>query len=58
MSLYESMDHMRNLGSCLIWHSNKRKPVRVLEDPIPEQASILKAFGYEIAGGVSQTLTS
>jgi len=54
----EAMEHMRNLGSCLIWHSDKKKPVRIIEDPTPEQASILNAFGYEIAGGVSQKLAS
>jgi transposase len=52
------MQNMRTLGSCLLWHSGKRKPVRIIEDPTPEQASILKVFGYEIASGVSQKLAS
>ena len=54
----QAMQNMRTLGSCLLWHSGKRKPVRAIEDPTPEQANILKAFGYEIAGGVSQRLAS
>ena len=54
----EAMEHMRYLDSCLMWHSNKKKPVRVIEDPTPEQASILYAFGYEISGGVSKKLAS
>ena len=56
MTSDQVMQNMRTLGSCLFWHSGKRKPVRAIEDPTPEQASILKAFGYEITGGVTQKL--
>ena len=54
----QAMQNMRTLGSCLLWHSGKRKPVRLIEDPTQEQASILWVFGYEIASGVSQKLAS
>lgn len=53
-----AMERMRKLHSCLCWHAGKRKPLRKLEEPTPEQAQILKAFGYEAAGGVLQRITA
>lgn len=34
-----TMQSMRNLNSCLCWHSGKRKPARMLEEPDPEQTA-------------------
>ena len=47
-----AMQSMRNLSSCLCWHSGKRKPVRMLEEPDPEQAAVLAALGYQAENGV------
>jgi transposase len=47
-----AMQSMRNLASCLCWHSGKRKPIRILEEPDPEQAAILAALGHQVANGV------
>lgn len=49
-----AMERMQRLHSCLCWSPGKRKPLRLLEEPTPEQSLILNAFGYEIAGGVLQ----
>jgi predicted NAD/FAD-binding protein len=49
---YKTMETMRNLHSCLCWKG--RKVVRILEEPSPEQAKILHAFGYEVKKGVLQ----
>lgn len=49
-----AMQSMRNLNSCLCWHSGKRKPARMLEEPDPEQTAILAAIGYKIQNGVLQ----
>lgn len=51
------MGAMRKLHSCLCWYSGKPEPQRMIEEPTEDQAAILKAFGYEIAGGVLQKLT-
>lgn len=47
-----AMQSMRNLSSCLCWHSGKRKPVRMLEEPDSEQTAILAALGYQAENGV------
>lgn len=49
-----AMNLMHHLHSCLCWSKDKRKPLRMLEDPTPEQADILAAFGHEITYGVLQ----
>ncbi len=54
MSTDRVMQSMRNLSSCMCWHNGQRKPVRMLEEPDPEQAEILAALGYEIKSGVLQ----
>ena len=56
MTAAAAMDHMRRLHSCLCWHAGRRKPVRIIEEPTEAQALILKAFGYEAAGGVLQKI--
>ena len=52
----EAMDKMRTLHSCLMYHSRKRKPCRMIEQPDRIQARILKAFGLKIKSGVLQPL--
>jgi hypothetical protein len=49
-----AMQSMRTLNSCLCWHSGKRKPTRMLEEPDPDQAAIPAAIGYKIQNGVLQ----
>ena len=51
-----AMRHMQNLHSCLMWLPGKRKAVRMLEEPSEEQARIMQAFGWKIAGGVLQNV--
>ena len=51
-----AMHSMRHLASCLCWQGDKRKPVRMIEEPDSDQAKILKAFGYKIKNGVLQSL--
>lgn len=58
MTAATAMEQMRTLHSCLCWHAGKRKPVRMLEEPTDEQAQILKAFGYEVVGGVLQNIAA
>jgi hypothetical protein len=53
-----AMERMRSLHSCLCWHAAKRKPLRLIEEPTPDQTLILKAFGYEIAEGVLQKISA
>jgi len=53
-----AMERMSRLHSCLCWHAAKRKPLRLIEEPTPDQALILKAFGYEIAEGVLQKISA
>jgi transposase len=49
-----AMQSMRNLSSCLCWQKDKKKPSRMLEEPDEEQATILRAFGYQVENGVLQ----
>jgi transposase len=49
-----AMERMRKLHSCLCWSVEKRKPLRILEEPTNHQSLILKAFGHEVVGGVLQ----
>lgn len=49
-----AMESMRNLHSCLCWHSGKSRPQRMIEEPTKDQSAILKALGYKITGGVLQ----
>ena len=51
-----AMQSMRNLSSCLCWQGDKRKPFRMIEEPDPDQAKILKVFGYKVQSGVLQAL--
>jgi transposase len=51
-----AMQSMRNLSSCLCWQGDQRKPFRMIEEPDPDQARILKAFGYKVQSGVLQSL--
>ena len=51
-----AMERMRKLHSCLCWSADKKKPLRLLEEPANDQSLIIKAFGYEILGGVLQKL--
>ena len=56
MTAKAAMRHMNSLHSCLLWLPGKRKAVRMLEDPDEEQADIMRAFGWRIAGGVLQEI--
>jgi transposase len=49
-----AMQSMRQLHSCLIYMPNKRKAVRMLEEPDELQAQIIKAFGGKVTDGVLQ----
>jgi hypothetical protein len=51
-----AMQSMRNLASCLCWHSGKRKPTRMLEEPDSEQTAILAALGHQVENGVLHTV--
>jgi transposase len=51
-----AMERMRKLHSCLCWSAEKRKPLRILEEPTNDQSLILKAFGYEVVRGVLQKI--
>ncbi|WP_456325078.1 IS1634 family transposase [Desulfonauticus submarinus] len=57
VSIDKIMESMRSLHSCLCWHSGKRKPIRIIEEPTPLQAEILSVFGYKIKGGVLQKIS-
>jgi hypothetical protein len=46
------MEMMRSLHSCLCWEGKKVR--RMIEEPSPDQAKILYAFGYEVKKGVLQ----
>jgi hypothetical protein len=50
------MDRMRTLDSCLCWNSRARKPQRLIEEPMLEQAEVLAAVGLKIDGGVLQPI--
>lgn len=52
----ETMDKMRTLHSCLMYHSRRRKPDRMIEQPGRIQTRILKAFGLKIKSGVLQAI--
>ena len=55
MTAQRCMEIMRKLHSCLYWTGkNNGKPHRRIEDPTPEQAAILQAFGFQIVKGVLQ----
>jgi transposase len=58
MTAQRAMDLMRNLHSCLCWNGEKEKALRMIEEPSPEQAKILAAFGYEVTRGVLQKIKS
>jgi len=49
---------MRNLHSCLCSNGEKEKALRMIEEPSPEQAKIMAAFGYEVTRGVLQKIKS
>jgi transposase len=51
-----AMQSMRNLSSCLCWQGDKKKPFRMIEEPTPDQAKILKVFGYKVQKGVLQNI--
>ncbi len=57
VSIDKIIESMRSLHSCLCWHSGKRKPIRIIEEPTPLQAEILSVFGYKIKGGVLQKIS-
>jgi transposase len=55
MTAGRCMQIMRTLHSCLYWTGkNPGKPHRRIEDPTPEQAAILQAFGFQVVKGVLQ----
>lgn len=54
----KAMDSMHRLHSCLVWQGRQKKPARIIEDPDPVQAQILKTFGHEISKGVLQPVSS
>ena len=56
LSANKAMDSLRTLHSCLVYHPKKRNPQRVIEEPSPSQAKILKAFGLKIVSGGLQDL--
>ena len=56
MSARKCMEQMRNLHSCLCWSDKKRTAQRMIEEPTPEQAGILKAFGYKVTKGLLQKI--
>jgi transposase len=52
MTAQHCMEMMRSLHSCLCWEGKKIR--RIIEEPSPDQAKILHAFGYEVKKGVLQ----
>jgi transposase len=56
ISASTAMERMRKLHSCLCWSADKKKPLRIIEEPTTDQALILKAFGYEVVEGVLQKI--
>ena len=56
LSAAETMEQMQKLHSCLCWESGKSKPIRMIEEPTENQAKIMRAFGYEVSGGVLQKI--
>ena len=53
-----AMREMHRLHSCLCWSNRATKPDRVIEDPNPVQAEILRAFDHEVSSGVLQKIRS
>ncbi len=51
MTLKAAMIHMINLHSCHMWLPGKQKAMRIMEEPNKEQANIMQALGWKIAGG-------
>lgn len=51
ISANKAMEEMQRLHSCLCWRKGKEKPERLIEDPTPLQARILKAFGCGVVCG-------
>jgi len=51
-----AMEQMKKLHSCLCWEDGRSNPVRMIEEPTENQASIMAAFGYEVSGGVLQKI--
>jgi transposase len=58
ISASTAMERMRKLHSCLCWSSEKRKPLRILEEPTEDQARILNAFDHKIVSGVLQEISA
>jgi transposase len=58
MTAQRTMDLMRNLHSCLCWNGEKEKAWRMIEEPTPDQARVLAAFGYEVERGVLHKIKS
>jgi transposase len=57
MTAQRCMGIMRSLHSCLYWTGKHNgKPHRRIENPTPEQAAILQAFGFQIVKGVLQKI--
>jgi transposase len=58
ISASTAMERMHKLHSCLCWSADKKKPVRILEEPTSDQALILKAFNHEVVEGVLQKMST
>jgi len=56
ISAATAMERMSKLHSCLCWSTDKKKPLRILEEPTIDQIAILKAFDYKVIGGVLQKI--
>ena len=52
-----AMERMRKLHSCLCWSVGKKKPLRIIEEPTPDQTLILKAIGYKVTEGALQKIS-
>jgi transposase len=52
----KAMRHMHRLQSCLTWFPNKRKAIRIMEEPDKLQKQIMKAFGWKNVNGVLQEI--
>jgi transposase len=56
MTADQAMGELQRLHSCLWWSRSAEKPRRAIEEPTETQAQILRAFGYEVVGGVLQPI--
>ena len=56
ITAHTSMDKMHTLHSCLMWHSQKRKPQRMIEESDQIQSRIIEAFGFQVKRGVLQNI--